>query len=130
MRILWIALLMSNVMYYVLTVISGRSENAESSSPLLLILIAIGITTVLVSFFVKNMLLTRALQQQQVPMVQQAYVVAWALSEVPALLGVIDFFVMGDRYFYVLLIISAGAQLLHFPRREHVINAWAKTPIV
>jgi hypothetical protein len=129
MRILWIALLMSNVMYYVLTVISGRSENAEPNPTLFLILIAIGITTALISFFVKNTLLARALQQQQVPMVQQAYVTAWALSEVPALLGVIDFFVMGDRYFYVLLIISACAQLLHFPRREHVINAWAKTPI-
>ena len=129
MRTLWIALLMSNVMYYVFTLIAGRPENAEPNPTLSLILIGVGVTTALISFPVKSTLLGRAIQQQQVPMVQQAYITAWAISEVPALLGMVDFFVTGNRYFFDLLILSAGAQLVHFPRREHIINAWSKTPI-
>lgn len=130
MRTLWIALLASNVMYYVFTLFAGRSEHAESNPTLSLILIGIAVTSALISFPVKNALLGRAIQQQQVPMVQQAYVTAWAISEVAALLGMVDFFVTGNRYFFALLIVSACAQLIHFPRREHVINAWSKTPIV
>ena len=129
MRTLWIALLMSNVMYYAFTLIAGRSENAEPNPTLSLILIGVGVTTALISFPVKSTLLGRAIQQQQVPMVQQAYITAWAISEVPALLGMVDFFVTGNRYFFALLILSACAQLIHFPRREHIINAWSKTPI-
>jgi hypothetical protein len=48
---------------------------------------------------------------------------AWAITEVAALLGLLDFFLTTDRYYYVLLIIAALGLLLHFPRREHVVNA-------
>jgi hypothetical protein len=63
-------------------------------------------------------------------MVQQAYIVAWAITEVGGLLGVLDFFTTGDRYYYLLFMIAALGQLLHFPRREHMLNAWGKSPIV
>jgi hypothetical protein len=56
--------------------------------------------------------------------------VAWAITEVGALLGLLDFFKSADRYYYVLFLIAACGQLLHFPRREHVINASPTTQIV
>jgi hypothetical protein len=37
--------------------------------------------------------------------------------------------VTGDRYYYMLFIIAACGQLLHFPKREHVINAAFKPTI-
>lgn len=129
MRTLWIALFLSIGLYYALTVYLGRSENAEPNSTLSLILIAVALSTVLVSFLVKNKLLTHAADRQQVQLVQQAYIVTWAMSEVAGLLGMLDFFATGNRYYFVLFIISAVAFLLHYPRREHVINAWSKTPI-
>ena len=130
MRVLWLGMLLSVGGYYVFTIFAGRPEGAEPNDRLSLILLVVGVSTTLISFLIKSRLLTRAIEQQQVPLVQQAYIVAWALTEVPALLGLLDFFVTGHRHFYVLFLIAALGQLLHFPRREHVVNAWAKSPIV
>jgi hypothetical protein len=129
MRTLWIALLGSLGLYYVMTVFVERSEAIEPNNILSLILICVAVTTVLVSFPIKSTLLARAIQQQQVQLVQQAYVVAWALSEVAGLLGMLDFFLTGNRYYFVLILIGVCGELLHFPRREHIIAAWSKTPI-
>jgi len=129
LRVLWIAMLLSVAVYYVFTLYVGRPENVEPNSTLFLAFVVVGLSTTLVSFLVKNKLLSRAVEQQQVQMVQPAYVVAWALTEVAALLGVLDFFATGDRYYYVLFIIAALGQLLHYPRREDVVNASTKTSI-
>jgi multisubunit Na+/H+ antiporter MnhG subunit len=129
MRTIWSAMLMSIGFYYAFTFFAKRPENVEPNSTLFLVLVGIAVSTVLLSFPVKNKLITQAIEQQHVPLVQQAYIVAWALSEVPALLGLLDFYLTGNRYFYVLFLIAVFAQLLHFPRREHVINASFKKPI-
>ena len=123
MRTLWIGLLLSLGVYYVFTLFAERKESLEPNSSLSLTLICIGMGTVLVSFLIKNRLLSKAMEQRNTGMVQQAYVVTWAITEVAALLGLLDFFLTNDRYYYVLLIIAALGQLLHFPRREHVVNA-------
>jgi len=68
--------------------------------------------------------------QQRVRLVQQAYIVAWAITETAALVGLLLFFLNGNRYYYVLFVIAAAGMLLHFPRREHVINASFKQSIV
>ena len=129
MRTLWIAMNMSVGFYYAFTFFAKRPENVAPNSTLFLILAAISLSTVFISFPIKNKLISQATEQQHVPLVQQAYILAWALSEVPALLGLLDFYVTGNRYFYVLFLIAVLAQLLHFPRREHVINASFKKPI-
>ena len=49
---------------------------------------------------------------------------------VTALLGLVDFFLTGHAHYYLLLIVAAGGQLLHFPRREHIVNASFKSPIL
>lgn len=123
MRTLWLALVLSVVMYFVWTLFVGRNESATPNNTLSLTLIIVALSTVLISFLLKSKLLNRAIEQQQVPMIQQAYVVTWAIAEVGALLGLLDFFVTGNRYYYVPMLIAGAAQLLHFPRREHVENA-------
>lgn len=129
MRTIWFAMLMSIGFYYAFTFFVSRPEDVEPNSTLFLVLAGIALSTVLISFPVKSKLISQAIEQQHVPLVQQAYIVAWALSEIPALLGLLDFFMTGNRYFYVLFLIAILAQLLHFPRREHVINASFKKPI-
>lgn len=129
MRTLWIAMFMSVVMYYVFTFFVERSENVNPNATVSLILVGVGLLTTLISFPIKNRLLARAVEQQQVPLVQQAYIVALAVTEVAALLGLLDFFLTGNRYYYILFIIAACGQLLHFPRREHVLNASFKSSL-
>lgn len=123
MRILWLAFVLSVVMYFVFTLFVGRNETATPNNTLSLTLLIVALSAVLISFLLKSKLLNRAVEQQQVPMIQQAYVVTWAIAEVGALLGLLDFFVTGNRYYYVPILIAGAGQLLHFPRREHVENA-------
>lgn len=129
MRTIWIAMLMSIAFYYAFTFFVRRPEDVELNSTLFLVLVAVGLSVTFISFPIKNKLISQAIEQQHAPLVQQAYIVAWALSEIPALLGLVYYLMTGNRYFYVLFLIAVFAQLLHFPRREHVINASFKKPI-
>jgi hypothetical protein len=124
---LWIALLGSIGGYFVLTLFVKPSEDLTPNPTLSLVLLLVGISTTLISFLIRSKLLSRAVDQQQVALVQQAYVVGWAVNEVAALLGVLDYFVTGHRHYYILFIISALGLLLQFPRRESVMNASFKT---
>ena len=123
MRILWFSMLMSVVIYYVFTLFVERSEDVAENPSLSLSLLGAGVTTTLLSFLIKSKLLTKAVDQQNVGMVQQAYIVTWALTEVAALLGVLDYFATSHRHYFILFIVAAGGLLLHFPRRETVVNA-------
>lgn len=123
MRTLWLALVLSVVMYFVFTIFVGRNQNATPNNTLSLALIIVALSAVLISFLLKSKLVNRAIEQQQVSMVQQAYVVTWAIAEVGALLGFLDFFATANPYYYVPMLIAGAGQLLHFPRREHVVNA-------
>ena len=129
MRTIWIAMLLSIGAYYVFMLLRGRPADLPPNQTISLALIGGAALAALVSFLIKNKLLAQAIEQQQIAMVQQAYVVAWAITEVGALLGMLDYFITGNPYYYAALIIAACAQLLHFPRREHVINAAFKNTL-
>ena len=123
MRILWLALLLSIVMYYVYTMVVGRPENAAPNDNIFLVSVAVGVVTIILSFLIKNKAVANAATQQKVELVQPGYIVAWALCEVSALLGMLVFFATSNRYYYGLFILGALGQLVHFPRREHLLNA-------
>lgn len=123
LRVLWLGLFLSVVMYYGLTLFVGRNENLTPNNTLSIALMVAAFSTTLLSFVVKNKLMTRAVESQQLGVVQQSYVVTWAINEVAALFGLLDFFVTGNRYYYALFVLAAAGLLLHFPRREHVENA-------
>jgi len=123
LRIIWMALLMSVVIYYVITFFVTRPEDLAPNPTLSIGLICVAMLTILISFLLKNRLLSKAEAQQHLGMVQQAYVVTWAITEVAALLGLLDFFLTADRYYHALFIIAAVGLLFHFPRRESVVNA-------
>jgi hypothetical protein len=122
-RFLWFAMLSSVALYYFFGLIRGRPENVTANPSLSLALLIAGISTTLISFLIKAKLLKKAVEQQNLVMIQQAYIVTFAMTEVATLLGLLDFFVTSDRYYYGLFIIAALGMLLHFPRREHVVNA-------
>jgi hypothetical protein len=127
MRILWLAMLMSIPIYCLFTLFLKRSAEPTPNRNLSLALLGAGLSTTLISFLIRSTLLKKAAQQQQLLMVQQGYIVTFAITEVAALLGMLDFFATGNRYYYVLFIISVLGMLLHFPRREAVLNASFKS---
>jgi len=129
-RILWFAMLSSVGLYYFFGLFNGRSEKVTANPGLSLALLVAGVSTTLISFLIKAKLLTKAIEQQNLGMVQQAYIVTFAITEVAALLGLLDFFATSDRYYYGLFIIAAIGMLLHFPRREHVVNAAFKNSVM
>lgn len=130
MRIIWMALLMTVFIYYVITFFVKRPDDVVPNPTLSLVLICVAVLALLISFLIKNRLLTKAVDQQHIGMVQQAYVVTWAINEVAALLGLLDFFTTADRYYHALFVIGALGLLFHFPRREPVVNAGFKSSLV
>jgi hypothetical protein len=126
-RILWLSMFSSVLLYYALTLFVKRPENVQANDILFPVLVAIALPTILISVFVKHKIITRAVELQRVQLVQQGYVVALALAEIPALLGLLAYFATGNRYYPILFLIGICGQLLHFPRREHVISASFKS---
>lgn len=120
MRTLWLALLMSIGGYFVLTLFVPRPEGLEPNSTLSVVFTAVAMAATFASVVVKSKLVSKAIELRQPAQVQQAYVVALAVNEVGALLGVIDYFKTSNPYYYVPFIIAAVGVLLNFPRREHV----------
>ena len=123
--IVWFAIFMSISLYFLLIWMTPKPPDPEKFS-LALILSAISILPVAISFFVKSIILTRAAETQNLAQVQQAYVLALALCEVAVLLGVLAHFLAGSSYYVVPRAIGAAGILLHFPRRKHLLDATYK----
>lgn len=132
MFILWLALLMSIVMYFILTLVAApeiRASQTTSESWLIVALTALAMILVIISFVVKQKFLRRSVDQQNVELVQTGYVLAWALCEASALFGVLECFALGYRYYYALLLLGAIGIGIQFPRRDHIAAATFKNKI-
>jgi len=121
MRILWFALFISIVLYYGFTLFNKSTE-----APNTLVsfgLAAAGVFLVILSFPIKQKFLAKSVETQSMELVQKGYIVALAVCEAAALLGLLDHFVTGNRYYYLLFIAAAAADSLHFPQRRHLQEA-------
>jgi hypothetical protein len=119
--ILWFAMVMSVSMLLVLTRFIPGSENGDAK--LSLILNSAGIVPLGLSFLLKQRILEQAVTQQRLDSVQVAYVLAFALCEMAALLGFLDHFLVGSRYYYIGFLFGGLGLLLHFPRKQHLLDA-------
>lgn len=128
MRALWGALLGSIGVYYMISLYVGQPANTDRNNMLSLALLVVALTVIPLSIVIKRRLLNESVAQQQPQLVQQAYLVAWVINEVAALLGLLDFFTTGHRHYYILFIVAVLGHLLHIPRRQHVIDACFRSP--
>jgi NADH:ubiquinone oxidoreductase subunit 2 (subunit N) len=129
--VLWFALLLSVGMYFLFLTFAApriQDEPANRSSLLIVALTALGAFLVIVSFVVKQKLLQRSVEKQDVGLVQKALVIACAMCEVSALLGFVERLVIGNREYYWLFLFAAGGIALHFPRRSQLESASYKKP--
>ena len=122
--VLWFALLMSIGMYFLFSVfVSPAVSNEPRNLPrslLIVVLTALGTFLVIVSFAVKRKLFERSVERQDVSLVQKGLVIACAMCEVSALLGLLEHFVIGNREYYLLFLLAAAGTAFHFPLRSQL----------
>ena len=125
--VLWFALLMSIGMYFLFSVFVAPMVRNESRNPtsflLIVALTALGTFLVIASFAVKRKLLERSVEKQDVSLVQKGLVIACAMCEVSALLGLLEHFIIGNREYYLLFLLAAAGTAFHFPRRSQLESA-------
>lgn len=124
--VLWFGLLMSVAMYFLFSLIAPAINDQPGNRPnsiLVITLMVLGFLLVILSFVVKRKLLERSVDKQDIGLVQKSLVVACAMCEVSALLGLMERFLIGYRYYYFLFLFSAVGIALHFPRRTQLQNA-------
>jgi len=130
LMVLWFAMLMNMGILFVVAFIAApeaRSEADSASSFLTFALAALGTFLVVISFAVKRKFLQRSVDRQDVSLVQKGLVVAWAICEVSALIGLLERFLIGNRDYFVLFLLAAVGIALHFPRPDYLKSASYKT---
>lgn len=127
---LWAAMLMSVFIYFIVIPfiapeVSG--EQHQRGSLLILTLTALGALLVLISFPVKHKVLKQSVEKQDTGLVQKALIIAVAICEASALLGLLERFLVGGREYYLLFFFAAAGMILHFPRRSQLEAAQWRT---
>lgn len=128
MVIIWIAQIMSVVMFFVVTQFVDVPDDRAENNILSFVFAAVGTFCAIISFIVRAKLLRQSVDKQDLALVQTANIAGRALCEVPAILGVIERFILPGREYLLLLLISALAMLLHYPRRSDLHAASYKDP--
>jgi hypothetical protein len=90
-------------------------------------LTALGTFLVVMSFVVKHKLLERSVDKQDTSLVQKALIVACAMCEISAMLGLLGRFLVGNRESYLLFVIAIAGTAAHFPRRSYLEAASFKS---
>jgi hypothetical protein len=119
--ILWFGLSVSLIIY--LAFIHFVPVAPRPNQTLTLLLSTAGLIPVTASFLIKQVLIGKAIESQQVQQVHTAYIVSWALCEVAGLLGVLDNRATGSNYYFTGFALAGLGMLLHFPRKQHLLDA-------
>lgn len=113
--LIWGAQLMSLALLFFLTYIVRPEASVDGNHTLAWMLSALGLTSFLVSFLVKRKLLSQAVEKQRADLGTTAYVLAFAMCELTAILGFIAYLITGLSYALHSFIIAAVGIIVHFP---------------
>lgn len=116
--ILWFALFLSVMLFSVLALVVGSKGTPNPT--LSYALLGMGSMTVLVSFLVKQQLVQKAINNNDIAALQSAYIVSLALCESAGLFGVLDRFLTASQTSWFLFAIAALGIFLHFPKKDHI----------
>ena len=126
--ILWFAMLMNMGLLFLVAFIAAPATAGPPSKVLTLVLAALAAFLVVASFAVKRGFLKRSVDRQDPSLVQKGLIVAWAICEVSAMIGLLERFLIGNWDYFVLFLLAAVGIALHFPRRDDLLAASYKTP--
>ena len=131
MRILWAAFVASVGLYALVAYLAAPVNEAGGAggeeSPLIYIFFALGLSSIAASYLLRQNFYGKAERERQPALVQTGLIVALALCEVAALLGLVALFALGNPLAYSLFVLAVVGQLLHFPRRDQLLAASHKT---
>jgi hypothetical protein len=127
MLVLWGGQIGSVVMFFVVTQFATLADR-DANNLLSFLFAGLGTFSAIASFVIRSKLLERSVEKQDVALVQKAYTASCALCEVPALLGVVERFMLPGRDYLLLFFISGFAMALHFPRKTNLLAASYKDP--
>lgn len=116
--ILWFALFVSVMLLLVLALFAGGKGLPNPT--LSYALLGVGSLIVLGSFLLKQQLAQKAINNNDIAALQSAHIVALALCESAALIGLFDRFVTASSTSWFLFGISALGILLHFPKKDQI----------
>ncbi len=128
---LWAALLMSQFMFLlVIYLVKPEVFEFDFSKPLLgenatltVVLFVLTLVNIALSFVFKKMYLNKAINEQNVELVQTAMIIGAALAETASLFGLVLVFVNSYQYFFIFFIVGIVGILLHFPIRQNFNDA-------
>jgi hypothetical protein len=115
--LIWGAQLMSLALLFGLTYVVRPESSRDGNHTLAWALGALGVMTFIVSFLVKRKLLAQAVEKRRVDLGTTAYVLAFAMCELTAILGFVAYVVTGLSYALHSFVIAVAGMLLHFPPR-------------
>ena len=127
--VLWLALFMNIGVLFLVSLFAGppiHEMDTPRQTLMIATITAVGTFLVVISFVVKRKMLEQSVEKQDLNYVQKALIVACAMCEVCALLGMLELFLIGTRDYFVLFAIAAIGTALHFPRREQLLAATYK----
>ncbi|MGH9930423.1 MAG: hypothetical protein ACREA9_14525 [Pyrinomonadaceae bacterium] len=127
---LWFALLLSVVMYFLVALLVAPSAigiGAAAGQWLIVVFAALGAFFVGLSLLIKQKFLQRSVDEQDLSLVQKGILVACALCEISAILGLIGFFLAGSRAYCLLFVLAATGIAFHFPRLSQLEAASYKS---
>jgi hypothetical protein len=115
--LIWGAQLLSLAFIFFLTYLIRPESSAEGSHTLAWTLGTLGFMSFLLSFLVKRKLLAQAAAKQRADLGTTAYVLAFAMCELTAILGFVAYVITGLSYALHSFIIAAAGLIVHFPPR-------------
>ncbi|HMF57274.1 MAG TPA: hypothetical protein VK619_13105 [Pyrinomonadaceae bacterium] len=124
--VLWGAQLASIGLFALLTILirnGAANTGNRGNAALTLTFTALGAFVVIVSLLMKQKLVARAIEERSLQKLQTAYVVAFAMCEVGALFGLVDFFITGNPYYYLLFVLGVAGLIINFPKRNDILAA-------
>jgi putative exporter of polyketide antibiotics len=120
---------MSVLLYLVLAlIVPGAEPESAQGRVVTFALTAAGVFLAIISFAIKQKFIAQAEAQQSPGLFQTGLIISLALCEAAALLGLLDHFVTGNPYYFVLFIVAILGMLLHFPRRDQLAVASYRLP--
>lgn len=128
LRILWAAFVASVGLYALVVYFAAPTRSAPGSgaeeSPMIYVFFALGFFFVALSYGVRQNFYGKAEREGRPELVQTGLIMALALCEVAALLGLVALFVLGNPLAYFLFVLAVIGDVLHFPRRDQLLAAF------
>ena len=130
MMILWLVLLMSQVMFFGVVfvirpeILKPPIQPMLGENPLLVLLFGIlAFMNIAVSFFLRKRAQEQAILERKMNHVSTGLIIACAVCESISLMGFVLAIAFGYQYFFFWFIIGIIGIFMHFPRRQHLLEA-------